>query len=286
MSALDPKRDDRIFLATRLVAVLVVPILVLAWVILYFFPDTSAASFAWEIQPPMMAAFMGAGYLGGALLFVHAALGRRWHRVAAGFPIVAVFTAAMLLVTVLHWARFDLQHFPFLLWLVLYLVTPVLIPWLWWRNRATDPGTLEERDRIVPAVARWSLGLLGLILWGFALAGFLRPNWLVSIWVWSLTPLTARVLSGWLALLGTGGLVIGRETRWSAWRVGIQSIGLWHILVILGAWRHPLDFPDGLINWYTISVILTLLGMAGLYLYMETSSLANSQNSAVTESPE
>ncbi len=275
------KQDDRIFRATRLVAVLVVPVLVLAWTILYLFPERSAERFAWEIQPPMMAAFMGAGYLGGAWLFVHVALGRRWHRVAAGFPVVAVFTAATLLATVLHWSRFDLQHFPFQLWLGLYVVTPVLIPWLWWRNRATDPGTPEKGDRTVPTIARLTLGLLGICLWGFALAGFARPEWLASIWVWALTPLTARILSGWFALLGTGGVVIGRERRWSAWRAGIQSIGLWHLLVVIAAVRHQGDFPGGLLNWYLASVVLALLGIMALYAYMARRPVAGVASQAV-----
>jgi len=266
---MDPIRDDRIFRSTRLVAALVVPILALAWVILYLFPETSGARFAWEIQPAMTAVYIGAGYLGGALLFVHAVFSKRWHRVAAGFPVVTVFTIAMLLTTILHWKRFDLNHFPFHVWLVLYVVTPVLIPALWLRNRVTDPRTPEAVDRVVPWVARWGLGLAGLVFWGFALVGFIRPDWLISIWVWKLTPLTARVMAGWFALLGTGGLVIARDSRWTAWRAGMQSIGLWHLLVVVGAAMHPGDFADGLANWYLASVVLALLGMVVLYVTME-----------------
>jgi hypothetical protein len=267
-------RDDRIFRSTQLVAALVVPILVLAWVILYFFPETSGQRFAWEIQPAMTAAYIGAGYLGGAVLFVHAVFGKRWHRVAAGFPVVTVFTTAMLLATILHWERFDLGHFPFQLWLVLYVVTPVLIPVLWLRNRVTDPGTPEAVDRIVPGIARWGLGLIGVIFWGFTLAGFFQPEWLISIWVWKLTPLTARVMAGWFALLGTGGLVIARDKRWTAWRAGMQSIGLWHLLVVVGALMHPGDFTQGLANWYLASVVAALLGMVALYITMEAGARA------------
>jgi hypothetical protein len=262
-------RDDRIFRSTRLVAALVVPILVLAWIILFFFPETSGERFAWEIQPAMTAAYIGAGYLGGALLFVHAALAKRWHRVAAGFPVVTVFTIAMLMATILHWSRFDLGHFPFQLWLVLYVVTPVLIPALWLRNRVTDSGLPEVEDRGVPWIARWGLGVVALSMWGFSLVGFFRPEWLISIWVWKLTPLTARVMAGWFALLGTVGLVIARDSRWTAWRAGMQSIGLWHILVVVGAVLHPGDFTQGLVNWYLASVVFALVGMLALYVTME-----------------
>jgi hypothetical protein len=147
-------------------------------------------------------------------------------------------------------------------------VTPFLVPWMWWRNRVTDLGVPEPGDRIVPPAARRALRGLGWLLAAFAAVGFLRPDLLAAIWVWRLTPLTARVLSGWFALLATGGIVIGRESRWSAWRVGMTSIGLWHVLVLVGAAVHRGDFTGGLINWYTASVALVLLGMAALAIRM------------------
>jgi hypothetical protein len=261
-------RDDRIFPITRIIAALVVPFLVLAWVILYFFPDMSGERFAWRIQPAMTAVYMGAGYIGGAWLFIQVILGRRWHAVAPGFLPVTTFTVAMLLATVLHWTRFDLHHLPFRLWLALYVVTPFLVPWMWWRNRVADPGVPEPGDRIVPPAARRALRGLGWLLAAFAAVGFLRPDLLAAIWVWRLTPLTARVLSGWFALLAAGGIVISRESRWSAWRVGLTSIGLWHALVLIGAVAHAGDFTAGPANWYTASVALVLLGMAALAIRM------------------
>lgn len=266
---MEPTAEDRILIVNRMIAGLVVPVLVLAWVILYFFPQLSGTRFAWEIQPPMTAVFMGAGYIGGAWLFLQVVIGRRWHHVAAGFLPVTTFTWAMLLVTALHWSRFDLRHFPFLLWLGLYVVTPFLVPWMWWRNRGADPGIPAPGEKMVPALARWSLRLLGWLLLAFALVGFLRSEWLISIWVWQLSPLTARVLSGWFGLLGTGGVVIANDRRWSAWRVGMQSIGFWHLLVLAGAAFHRGDFTAGFFNWYLVSVVLGVSGMIVLYAYME-----------------
>jgi hypothetical protein len=213
-----------------LVAAGVVPILVLAWVILYFFPELSGERFAWAIHPPMTAVYMGAGDLGGAWLFANAVFGRAWHKVAPGNTPVAVFTIAMLLASLLHWERFDPTHFPFQLWLGLYALTPLLIPLLRWRNQKTAGRTPAGSGPAVPPAARWSLGLLGGSLFFFAIAGFARPDWLMGIWVWPLTPLTARIISGWIALLGAGGLVTSGQHTWSAWRAGMESIALWHAL--------------------------------------------------------
>ncbi len=263
------RRSDRIFRSTRVVAAIIVPVLVLAFIILYFFPSTTGERFAWEIRPSIQSAYMGAGYLGGAWLFFNAVIGRRWHRVAAGFAPVTAFTIVMLLDTIIHWDIFDLSHFPFILWLILYIVTPFLVPFLWWRNRVEDPGTPEPNDVVVPSIARWGLGVLGGFIFIFAVVGFFFPEWLVSVWVWPLTVVTARILSGWFALLGVGGLVIARDSRWSAWKVGLESIAIWQLLVVAAAVVNTADFTNGLLNWFVVGVVLVLLGMAGLYVVME-----------------
>lgn len=260
-------QTDRILPVTRLVAGLVVPVLVLAFLILYIFPDTTADRFAWEINPHMTAMYMGAGYLGGAWLFFNVLIGKKWHQAAPGFLPVTTFTWFMLVVTVLHWERFDPGHLPFQLWLLLYVATPFLVPMLWWFNR--QPYIQEPGDPAVPLLARAGLTLLGVGLFLTALAGMIRPEILISIWPWNLSLLTARIMSGWFALLGVGGLVIGREQYWSSWKTGLESIGCWHALVLLAALLNPGDFHQGLMNWYLITVVLVLVGMLALYLRME-----------------
>jgi hypothetical protein len=79
------------------------------------------------------------------------------------------------------------------------------------------------------------------------------------------------VLAGWAALLGVGNLVVAGDTRWSAWRVGVESIALWHLLFLVGAAFNRADFRNAsLINWYTLSVVGVLILMAVLYLAKES----------------
>ena len=211
---------------------------------------------------------MGAGYIGGPWLFINTVFGRYWHRVATGFPAVTTFASAMLLVTFLHWDKFDLSHLPFAFWLGLSVLTPFLIPFVWLRNRVTDSGTVAADDLTIPRPAQWSLLGLGVLLLIFAIIGFIWPGWTIEIWPWKLTPLTARVMSGWFSLMGVGGIVISRDQRWSAWKVGIESIGLWQILVLVAVCFNVDDFHDGPWNWYTASVFVVLMGMGMLYAAM------------------
>jgi len=264
-------RDDRIFPITKIVAALVIPFLVLAFLILYFFPHESGQRFAWEIKPYIMDIYMGAGYLGGSFLFLITLIGKRWHRVSAGYPAVTGFTIMMLLATILHWSRFDINHFPFQLWLILYVVTPVLVPWLWWRNRVTESKEPEPGDILIPNFARIVVRLIGLGLLTASIVSFIWPTVLIQVWPWSLTPLLARVLSGWGVLLGVGNVAISTDSRWSSWQVASGSIVIWHSLYLVGSFFHSGDFKDGQwLNWFNLSVVGLLVAIAVIYAYFKT----------------
>ena len=264
-------QDDRILLVTRLVALAVIPFLVMAFIILFIFPQLSGERFAWQIKPNLMAVYMGAGYLGGAYVFLQTLIGRRWHRVAGGYLAVTSFTIMMLLATILHWSRFDLHNLAFQIWLVLYVVTPFLVPWLWWHNKPVDSGAPEEQDAVVPAGFRFVFRIFGFGMIFVALAGLVYPTILIRVWPWTLTPLTARVLAGWGSLIAIGNLVISNDRRWSSWRVGAVSIGLWHLLFLVGSVIHWQDFNGGQwLNWFTITIMGVLIFVSGLYIRMES----------------
>lgn len=155
--------DDRLLAPTRWTATAIVPVLLAAFTILYLFPGRTEALWAWTIRPTMTAMNMGAGYLAGAWFFarvVRVVRAGSWHRVGVGFLGTTVFTALLLLATLLHWDRFNHDHVSFWAWLALYLATPVLLPWLWVRNRRTDPGVPEPGD-LVPRWLRITGGTAG-----------------------------------------------------------------------------------------------------------------------------
>jgi hypothetical protein len=69
----------------------------------------------------------------------------------------------------------------FQLWLILYLVTPFLVPWLWWRNRAAGPETPEAGDLVVPMPIRWLTGLIGALFLAATALFFLWPSLAIRI---------------------------------------------------------------------------------------------------------
>lgn len=266
----DLTRDDAILPITRLLAAGVIPFLIAAFLILYVRPQTTARLFAWDIASPLTTALMGAGYLGGAYFFGRLLGERHWHRVGGGFPAVAVFTLFMLAATLIHWDTFDPGHWPFLVWLVIYLVTPVAVPLVWRLNRRRDPGRPEPGDVAVSPLVGRAMLAVGVALLTAAVFIFAVPQPAVAVWPWPLTPLTARVVAGWLALLGAGASALGFERRWSGWRIPLQSIMVWQALLVLAfALRREAFGPAGPLNWFTLFTLAGLAVAAAFYLQME-----------------
>lgn len=267
----DIERDDRIYPVTRLVAVGIIPFLLVAFWVLYFDPDNTAKRFAWTIMPRMEPLLMGAGYLAGAYFFARVALATQWHRGALGFPAVTTFATFMGIATILHWDRFNHTHLAFILWVILYFTTPFVVFTIWLFNRRTDPRTAQKDDVQIPAVVRWSGGLLGAVLVINGLLLLLDPGLMIPTWPWTLTPLTARVTGGWFALPGVLQLGIALDGRWSAARMPLQSQALGIVLILVGIGRAWADFDaTNPVTWFIVTGLAGLLvAIAVLYTVME-----------------
>jgi hypothetical protein len=252
-------RDDRIYPETRWVLACVIPFLVVAFGMLYFWPDDTGRLFAWTIKPRMTPLLMGAGYVAGAYFFARTLAETRWHRVHIGFLPVTTFAASMGLATILHWDRFNHHHISFYAWAFLYATTPFIVLGLWLSNRRADPGTSDPDDVAIPSTVRWVTGGVGAVILGTGVLLFLFPQAMIDVWAWKLTPLTARVVGGWFALPGVFGLGIASDRRWSAARLALQSQALGIVLILIGVARAWADFDRTRpLTWAFVA------GMAGL----------------------
>ena len=266
----DPLRDDRIMPFTRIVAVAVIAILVLAWIVLFLFPADTAHRFAWTIDSRMTVMLMGAGYGSAIYFFVRVLTERRWHRVTLGFIPTTVFTWMMLGATLLHWDRFRHGSAPFLLWFWVYLLTPILVPAVWLLNRSHDPGTLEEPDAFLPGWVRVAMMVAGIAMAGIAAWLYLAPASAASAWPWPLTPLTARAVAAFVALPAAAWLAIAADGRWSASRVMLTTIaiGLGLLLVAVARAWSEFDPTNPLRLVYVGGLVGTLAAIGVLSLWM------------------
>lgn len=264
-------KDDRVLRITRWSGYVIAPVLFLAFISLYGFPSQTAVYFAWTINPDLTPLIMGAGYGAGTYFFYRVVTVNQWHRVHALFPGIAVFTLAMGIATVLHWDVFNPGHGSTWLWVILYIVTPVLIPILWVVNGRVDPGPPSQPEVQIPLAIRWVSGFVGGVLTLALLIVFALPEYMITHWPWAVSPLTTRVLVGWAAVFSVVSLVIALETRWTAAKIPIESLVIWFGLILIGFLRSWNDVdPRNPILWVLLGGIsIYLIGLSALYIALE-----------------
>jgi len=263
-------RDDRLLFETRVLAVVVIPVLLTASTVLLLFPDDTKDLFAWQIKAHMSSFALAVPYAAGVYYFARLLVDGRWHRVRAGLLPVGAFVTVEAIATVLHWGRFTHDNPAFWIWASLYLTTPVVVPLVWWRNRATDPGAPEADDVVFPHAVRIGFLVAGLGQLVIALFLVLFPNAAIDIWPWPLTPLTARSTAGWFAF-GLVGIMLVRETRWSAARVIVQALLLGLAIALVSVVRAWDEFDTSRVTtWVFLATLAAaLVLMILLYAVME-----------------
>jgi hypothetical protein len=262
--------DDRVLRVTRVVAIAIIPVLTAAFVILYLFPTRTEALWAWTLSPTMTAMLMGGGYMAGAYLFLRVSTTRQFHRVGWLFPAITVFTTLLLLATVIHWDRFNHHHVSFWAWLLLYIITPPLLPWLWIRNRRFDPGVPEPGERLVPAPLGKVMVAVGLGQLAFALILFVRPSAIAPHWPWMLSPLSARVVSAFAAFPAVGYICFAFDRRWSSLRhvLEVATLGIVFIgIAAIGA-ADEFDGPRGIVQAWRIGLVVALVLLIAVQVAM------------------
>ena len=179
--------------------------------VLYVLAPTTDRTFAWTIQPPLTAAFLGAGYAAGFVLVSLSLRDSVWAHSRLAVLTIFVFVVLTLTATLLHrdrlhnapeFARSDfLAHAAAWFWLTVYLVVPVaMLVMLVLQERV--PGSDPVPRHPVPSALRAALGTESVVLLAVGIPLFIRPTTATDLWPWALTPFTARVVGAWLVAFG------------------------------------------------------------------------------------
>ena len=268
---------DRLLPETRTASLAVFAILVPAVLVLWGAPGDTADAWAWTIAPDLTPIFLGAGYGAGAYFFWRTFRAERWHPSSAGVLGASIFAALMLVATLIHWDKFNHGDAPLLAavafygWVGVYVLAPFVVLWLWRRNQRTDPRRPETGDPVVSLAVRRAAAAFAAGAFAGAAAAFISPQLAIDVWPWDLTPLTARVLASFTAQVGVGALALALDSRWSSWRLLIQTFFVATGLLLIGAARARDDFHEGdPMTWiYLGGLCATAIALLVFYRRME-----------------
>jgi len=248
--------------ATKVTAIIVMPVLFAAFVILFPFANHTKALWAWTIHPRMSAITMASGYLGGVWFFYRVATSKEPHRVAGGLLAAWVFTAMLGLTTIIHWDIFNHDHISFWAWTFLYLASPIFLPFLFLANRRASSPTGGGPD--VPRVGVFALVAVGVTQVVAGITWFIAPHLAIDNWPWTLTKPSCRSIASFVTFSGTLLLWILVDRRWSAVQFGIEALTIGLTVTSIGALIANDDFtgPGYAVVLYVLALI-TLLGLFG-----------------------
>lgn len=276
MSRADVNTARELTLGMRGLLVTAGILVALAGTQLFVFSEQTERYFAWTINPPLTAAFLGASYWASVLFEISAARERLWANARAAVPTVFVFTTLTLGVTILHLENFHLgpEFEPVTrtvtwFWMAIYAVVPVTMAALWWmqsRLAGDDPPRLIP----LPTWLRVLVAIQAVVLGAVGLALLVVPTVTAQVWPWELTPLTGRAIGAWVFSLGVaaGHALLencARRLRFA----GLAYIGF----SLLQAWalaRYPDDF-----GWAGPPGAVYLLFLASTFVVGVTALLLN-----------
>jgi len=212
---------------------------------LFVFPTHTDDLFAWTIQPPLTAAFLGASYWASTTLAVACASERDWARGRAFAAPYLVAGFVLLWVTLVHIDRFHMDAVTGWAWLILYAVFPPSVLVLLGRQLRT-PGTEPAPGVPIP-------GPLLLVL---------APEDASSLWPWQLTPLTGRAIGTFVLAQGVLALVVCRERDWSRVRPAmLQCLVVGTLqLVAVARFSDTLDW-DSAGAWIYVGFVVSLFAV-------------------------
>jgi hypothetical protein len=236
-------------------------------VFLYLAPAYAEPDYAWAIAPPINAAFLGAGYLAGTVATALVVFATRNWRSLRVLPLpLVVLSTGLLAATLLHADRFRWDYAPTWVWTGVYLGVPFVVAFLWRRQERQEPAAPPAHPRLRP-LRRASAALGGLILAG-ALALFVAPAALGDLWPWPLTPLLARAVASWYALIGTALVTCAWSMRRPAEAIiPYATLLAWTALLLLLPVLHSGDLADGGLRlgaWLVLQLALLALALYAL----------------------
>ena len=207
----------------------------IAGALLFLGATRTDAWWSWTIEPPLTAATLGAFYWAAFVLILMAARSKTWVRARPAVYPVAVIAALLLVITLIHLDRFDLDSLFGVFWVVAYALVPVQLAWALVEQRGItgeDRSTTQQR---LPKPLRRALIFEGAVMLAAGALLLVAPAATDDIWPWALSPLTSRAIGSFLVGIGLAALMAVREDDPLAFRgaaIAYTVLGLLELLAL------------------------------------------------------
>jgi hypothetical protein len=249
-------------------------LLVFAGVATFVLADRTDDYFAWTIEPPLSAAFMGAGYWATIALVLLAARAPDWAHARIAVPSTLVFAALILVATIVHFDRFHERRPITWAWVGIYVAVPVLVA-VFGLREARAAGPDPPRTNPMPGWAQAAVLGQAAVMVPLGIALFAAPEDADGLWPWPLTPLTGRVVGAYLIGLGLGAFHSFLERDWRRVLPAAATSCLFGALQLVNVARYSDTLDGGDVSaWLYVGGLVFMLVFGAVSLRRATQKSA------------
>ena len=235
-----------------------------AGALLSFGATRTDAWWAWTIAPPLTAATLGSYYWAAFVLILSAARSKTWVQARPAVYPVAVIAVLLLLTTIKHIDKFDLNSLFGIFWLVAYAVVPLLLTWAL-VDQLRQPGEDGRLGPALPGLLRWALIIEGVAMLGTGGVLLFSAGLADDLWPWALTPLTSRAIGSFLAGIGVAALVAVRDDDPVSFRGAALAYTVLGLLELLALLIHTPDLEGDHFDTAIYVASWLLVALTGVY---------------------
>ena len=212
----------------------------------YFIPTQVDEAIPWLV-PPLHARFLGSMYLSGAAFMVAGMFSKRYDEVKTMVPMIAIWTGMLFIVSFFYLGEFDYSRPQVWIWFGAYLIYPAIALWVAWLNRNLNEA---HAGTALPAWVKGYLLVQGILVTLLSLGLLFAPDFMVTVWPWTITRLLAQIYSAPFLSYGLGSLMLSRRQTWNEARVVLIGTVVFAIFVLLASIIHrELFSPANASTW-------------------------------------
>ena len=264
---------DRLSPLLRLTLIGFAALALTAGALLFFGATDTDDWFSWTIEPPLTAAALGAFYWGAFVLLAVAAGASGWTAVRPIVLPVLAIAIALLVITLVHLDRFDMDSLFGVFWLCAYVAAPpLLVAGIALERRRTPPAPASTPSKPLGRGLRIALTIEGAAMLAASAVMLLAPDTAADLWPWALSPLTSRALGAFVLGVALVALMVVRERGITLFTGTAAALVALAALQLLAVALHSADLgDDGLATGVYLGFVAAV-GATGLYALASAAS--------------
>ncbi len=259
---MNPVSNPKISSVLRTLTLVEVVVLFLAGCGMFFLPKVVTPFWPWTVAP-FNASFLGAVYTAAMIAAAMQTAYARWSPTRIVTPMIFIFTLIIMILSLVHLDRFDLQRPEVWIWFLLYMIIPINAGVHILKYRQLPPADTTPPSRF----GKYLLLVQGILLGVYGMALLTMPSAAASIWPWKIDVFHAQLYSVTFLTPALGAFLLVKAASKIEWfsmgltQCALGSFPLIGLSVVDAAEKRINWDSTGVWIWVTLFLTILVIGL-------------------------